>query len=93
MTTPAWKVIHDNYVVRVRGDHLNRRSFDDAIARIAEPDFWAQGDLWSRVAMSLPSYRLSKFQALMPPWIEREVVGSYLLDPSGASRWLSGRSV
>ena len=26
----------------------------------------------------------------MPPWVEREVVASYLLDVGGAWRWLSG---
>ena len=37
-----------------------------------------------------PSYRLSKFQPLMPSWVEREVVAGYLLDVGGAWRWLSG---
>jgi AAA+ ATPase superfamily predicted ATPase len=46
--------------------------------------------LWTEVAESLPSYRLSKFQPLMPPWVEREVVAGYLLDVDGAKRWLAG---
>jgi hypothetical protein len=33
--------------------------------------------------------QLSKFQSLMPPWVEREVVASSLLDAGGAWRWLS----
>ena len=43
------------------------------------------------VAAALPNYRLSKFQPLMPPWVEREVIAGYLLDVGGAWRWLSGR--
>src|SRR5690606_28866206 len=46
--------------------------------------------LWREVAAFLPNYRLSKFQPLMPPWVEREVVAGYLLDVAGAWRWLSG---
>jgi ATP-dependent Lhr-like helicase len=33
---------------------------------------------------------LTKFQPLMPPWIEREVIAGYLLDVAGAWRWISG---
>mgnify|MGYP001056318468 CR=1 FL=1 len=36
---------------------------------------------------SLPSH-LSKFQPLMPRWVEREVWATYLLDVAGAQRWL-----
>ncbi len=46
--------------------------------------------LWQEVAASLPSYRLSKFQPLMPPWVEREMVASHLLDLEGAWRFLGG---
>ena len=41
------------------------------------------------VAESLPGYRLSKFQPLMPPWVEREVVARYLLDIAGSAEWLA----
>ena len=43
------------------------------------------------MATSLPNYRLSKFQALMPDWVEREVVGAYLLDVAGARGFVGGR--
>jgi hypothetical protein len=29
----------------------------------------------------------------MPPWVEREVVASYLLDVAGAGAWLAERRV
>ena len=31
---------------------------------------------------------MSKFQPLMPPWVEREVISRYLLDAPGTQRWL-----
>jgi hypothetical protein len=31
---------------------------------------------------------LSKFQDLMPDWVEQEVVGSYLLDMPGGKKML-----
>ena len=85
-----WKVIPDNYCVKVRGDGIHEAAFRGAVERISDLEFWANEQLWAEVASMLPSYRLSKFQALMPPWVEREVIASYLLDVAGAWRWLSG---
>jgi ATP-dependent Lhr-like helicase len=85
-----WKVIPDNFLIKVRGEHLNRQDFDEALAKLHEASFWENVALWSEVAESLPSYRLSKFQPLMPEWVEREIVASYLLDVKGASRWMAG---
>ena len=85
-----WKVIPDNFLIKVRGENLDMLSFRDALAGLAEPEFWENDRLWAEVAESLPNYRLSKFQPLMPPWVEREVIASYLLDVGGAWQWLSG---
>ncbi|OIP37519.1 MAG: DEAD/DEAH box helicase [Deltaproteobacteria bacterium CG2_30_63_29] len=85
-----WKVIPDNFLIKVRGEGLDGPRFAEACARLADLEFWENPRLWADVAESLPTYRLSKFQPLMPPWIEREVVGSTLLDVAGAWRWLSG---
>lgn len=86
----GWKVIPDNFLIKVRGENLDERRFKDALSRLQEVEFWENDKLWAQVAASLPSYRLTKFQPLMPPWVEREVVASYLLDVAGAWRWLSG---
>ena len=51
---------------------------------------WQDDALWSTIAAGLPGYRLTKFQPLMPPWVEREVISRYLLDVPGAGRWLGG---
>ena len=84
-----WKVIPDNFLIKVRGDELDISRFREALSRLREIEFWENDALWAGVATSLPNYRLSKFQPLMPPWVEREVVASYLLDVAGAWRWLS----
>lgn len=84
-----WKVIPDNFLIKVRSAGIDKRSFSDALGTLKDPEFWEDNRLWAEVAESLPSYRLSKFQPLMPPWVEREVVASYLLDVGGAWRWLS----
>jgi ATP-dependent helicase Lhr and Lhr-like helicase len=74
--------------VRVKGDHLNGEAFDAAMTRLRQQDLWQDDELWAAVAAGLPGYRLSKFQPLMPPWVEREVLGRYLLDIPGTWRWL-----
>ena len=83
-----WKVTTDNVLVRVRGEDLDGRTFAQALERLTAPAFWDDQALWQDVAGSLPSYRLSKFQPLMPPWVEREVLGRYLLDVAGTKAWL-----
>ena len=87
----AWKVVPDNYGLRVRGEHLDHAEFEQALEQLREPEFWENEELWAEVAASLPNYRLSKFQALMPEWVEREVVGAYLLDVAGARGCFAGR--
>ena len=85
-----WKIVPDNLLVKVRAEGLDERGFREALAQLREPGFWEDERLWRDVATSLPNYRLSKFQALMPDWVEREVVGAYLLDVAGARRFVGG---
>ena len=86
-----WKVVTDNLMVKVRGDGLDERTLRDAIEQLRDREFWENEKLWTEVASSLPNYRLSKFQAFMPPWVEREIVSSYLLDVGATWRWLSSQ--
>jgi ATP-dependent Lhr-like helicase len=86
----SWKVVADNFLIRIRGQAVTRARFDEGLTRLGEIEFWEDQQLWARVAQSLPTYRLSKFQPLMPPWVEREVVAGYLLDIAQTWRWLSG---
>jgi ATP-dependent helicase Lhr and Lhr-like helicase len=84
-----WKVIPDNFLIKVRAENLGEREFTAALKKLADPQFWENERLWAEIAENLPSYRLSKFQPLMPPWVEREVMAGYLLDVEGARRWVS----
>jgi ATP-dependent Lhr-like helicase len=89
--SPGWKIIPDNFVLRIRGEQELARA-REAIAQLEDPEFWANDAMWQNIAGSLPNYRLSKFQPLMPPWVEREMVADYLLDVGGAWRWMTGTS-
>jgi ATP-dependent Lhr-like helicase len=86
---PGVQIIPDNFLLRLRGDDLSYPRFQEALATLRTPAFWENEELWSGVFDSLPGYRLSKFQPLMPPWVEREVIARYLLDAAGAERWLA----
>jgi ATP-dependent Lhr-like helicase len=85
-----WKVTPDNFLVKVRGAHLDERSFDEALVKLHEPAFWEDARLWAEVAGALPNYRLSKFQPLMPDWVEREVLTRFLLDVPATMGWVRG---
>ena len=67
---------------------MNGEAFEAALARLRQEDLWQDEQLWAGIAAGLPGYRLSKFQPLMPPWVEREVISRYLLDVPGARQWL-----
>lgn len=76
----SWKVVPDNFVVRLRGDGDRARELDEAMARISDPAFWDDADLWRKITGSLPEYRLSKFQDVLPPAAAREMLAAFLLD-------------
>lgn len=87
-TGPDWKVVPNNFFVRIVHEDLDRAAFNDALEILHERSFWDDERRWAGVAEALPNYRLSKFQALMPPWVVREVVADYLLDIEGTWEWL-----
>lgn len=86
---PSWSFIPDNFSITIRGDTLNIERFLAVRQQLARPEFWHNTEFWQSVAASLPNYRLSKFQPLMPSWIEQEVLAAYLLDVAGACHRLS----
>ncbi|MEO5912693.1 MAG: hypothetical protein ABIS50_00555 [Luteolibacter sp.] len=59
-----------------------------AINQMSATNFWEDEQLWQRISGALPGYRLSKFQPLMPDWVEQEVLFDYLLDRTGAAAWI-----
>ena len=89
-----WKITTDNILVKAKGEGITPERFHDSTGQLAKPEIWENEKLWRDVAESLPNYRLSKFQDLMPEWVEQEVVANYLLSVRGAQDWaqnLSGR--
>ncbi len=82
-----WKITTDNLLVKAKGEGITPERFQDAIQRLATPEVWDDEKLWKDVADSLPNYRLSKFQDLMPGWVEQEVVAAYLLAVANAQAW------
>lgn len=87
---PAWRVIPDNFLLRLIGFKGATQDFVELTARLREPAFWENETLWRNVASGLPNFRISKFQPLMPPWVGREVIASYLLDLERSFRWIKG---
>lgn len=83
-----WKIVPDNFAIRVYGADLTPSTFRASIEPLRDLDFWEDSRLWNDIISSLPNYRLSKFQPLMPDWVAREVVARYLLDVAGAQQWL-----
>lgn len=86
-----WKITTSNFGLGVKG--ATRSELRDARERFQEVEFWEDEKLWNEVAKGLPGYRLSKFQPLMPPWVEQEMLATFLLDIEGTWRWVSGGSV
>ncbi len=84
-----WRVVPDNYLVKIRGHgDVSLREVREAVAELRGSGVWEDERLWDGVRAELPSYRLSKFQALMPEGVVREMLGEYLLDAAGARAWL-----
>ena len=82
-----WKITTDNFLVKAKGEGITVKRFQDAIERLSTPEVWDDSKLWKDVAGYLPNYRLSKFQDLMPDWVEQEVVADYLLSTKSARDW------
>jgi len=84
-----WTITTDNVLVRLRGPGLEGRALRDELGKLSQTAFWENEELWQEIAQTLPNYRLSKFQPLLPPWIEREILARYFLDISGTRAWLA----
>ncbi|MFN9037408.1 MAG: hypothetical protein ACK5YO_14000, partial [Planctomyces sp.] len=85
---PSWTITPDNHMLRVRDPELTEATFRARIRELANPAFWQDDTVWQQIRGALPGYRLSKFQPLMPPWVEQEVLFDYLLDRKGAAEWV-----
>jgi ATP-dependent Lhr-like helicase len=85
----AWKVVADNFQLRIEGAGVNHATVAAAIEKLSSPAWWADPHTRSTVLARLPEYRLSKFQRCLPEKFALEMVGAYLLDIPGALKWLN----
>ena len=88
--TTGWKIIADNWHLRIEGDGVSHGTVEDAVLALSAPAFWQDVDMWERIVAKVPPYRLSKFQPALPPRFEQEMLGRYLLDIEGTRRFLLG---
>lgn len=91
--TQGWKIVADNWHLRIEGDGVGPGAVEEAILDISIPGFWQDLDVWQRIIAKVPPYRLSKFQPALPPRFAQEMLGRYLLDIAGTRRFLLGDDV
>ena len=82
----GFKVVADNFQLRMEGDRVNYQRVNDIIERMRGAELWSDKGLWETVVSELPEYRLSKFQRALPARFSEEMVMEYLLDVKGARR-------
>lgn len=91
MQAEGWKVVADNFLLRIEGDGVTHDTVHAAIEKFTSPDYWQDPEHWAGITARLPPYRLSKFQDALPSKFESEMIGRYLLDVDGTQRYLSER--
>lgn len=84
----GWKVVADNFMLRVEGDGLGHETLGAAIGSMTEPGFWTEPAFRRALLGRLPNYRLSKFQDCLPERFALENIERHLLDVDGAVGWL-----
>lgn len=88
----GWKIVADNFQLRIEGDGIGHESVRKAIGKMASEGFWDAPDMRRAVLAKLPGYRLSKFQDCLPEPFALEVIENYLLDVAGTVRWLGAEA-
>jgi ATP-dependent Lhr-like helicase len=84
-----WKVVADNFQLRISGDGLSDTALRAAVADMGRAEFWEKPETRQALLARLPAYRLSKFQNALPDAFAVEMVGRYLLDFDAARRFVS----
>ncbi len=84
----GWKVVVDNFQLRIDGDGITHESVRGVIERMSSAAFWDEPQMRRAIFARLPGYRLSKFQDCLPEKYALEVIENYLLDVAGTIRWL-----
>ncbi|MFO0577447.1 MAG: hypothetical protein U1A78_25870 [Polyangia bacterium] len=89
----GWRIIADNFQLRIEGDGVGHESVRRVISRLTEPSFWASPTTRRAVLSRMPGYRLSKFQDCLPERFALEVMERYLLDVDGTVKWLQSCTI
>ncbi len=76
----TWKVVADNLVLRIRGENSLGHNFTKLLDELHSSSFWDDERLWVSMKESLPEYRLSKFQDVLPEPAQREMLAEFMLD-------------
>jgi ATP-dependent Lhr-like helicase len=79
----GWKVVPDNFSVRVQGDGVRLETVRSVVRELSDPGFWADPQTRRKLMSMVPEYRLSKFQRVLPDKWQVEMVGGYLLEFGG----------
>ena len=85
----GWKVVPDNFSLRVQGDGASLEAVRGVIRELGAPGFWADPETRRKLLSLVPEYRLSKFQRVLPERWQVEMVGAYLLDFEGVGQVVS----
>jgi ATP-dependent helicase Lhr and Lhr-like helicase len=84
----GWKVIPDNFSLRVEGPSVTEDAVREQIAAMGRT-FWRDPETQAKLRSLVPEYRLSKFQQVLPDAAQVEMVGRYLLDFEGTADFLT----
>ena len=79
----GWKVVAENFFVKVAGDGVSHASVEAVLRELAVPGWWSEERLTAMRAR-IPPYRLSKFQDALPDAALSELLGEFFLDAGGA---------
>jgi ATP-dependent Lhr-like helicase len=85
----SWKVVPDNFSVKVQGDGVSHDEVARVIDSLRAPGFWEDPEVRKKLLSMVPEYRLSKFQRVLPDEWQVEMIGGYLLDFEGTSAFLN----
>ncbi len=83
----GWKVVAENFFVRVSGDGLTQASLEKALEELGQVDFW-NADRLTALRARVPPYRLSKFQDALPDAAVTEMLAATFLDVVGTQAFL-----
>ncbi len=83
----GWTCSADNFRLRL-GDETTYPELRQALDELAESSFWNSPKIQDRLMASMPEYRLSKFQQVLPRQFALEMVQNYLIDIETTRRFL-----